>query len=81
MSGFLADSLIPIITIIVLKTSEAECIASLIIALECAIIPAKSLMIDNSTLPTIVMKDTLLAMFSKSLSLVLCAGAVDSFFS
>lgn len=63
LSALLEDSLIPIMTINVLNTSDAEWIASLIIALECAITPAKSFMTDNIIFPIIVTIDTLFATF------------------
>ena len=58
LSGCLDDSLIPITTIIVLNTSDAEWILSLIIAFECANTPANSFMNAKRMFTTIVTKDT-----------------------
>ena len=57
-NGCLDDSLIPITTIIVLNTSDAEWILSLIIAFECANTPANSFMNAKRMFTTIVTKDT-----------------------
>ena len=66
LSGCLDDSLIPITTIIVLNTSDAEWILSLIIAFECANTPANSFINDKRMFTTIVTKDTWFATFWKS---------------
>ena len=50
-------------TIKLLKTSEAEWTASLIIAPECARIPASSLKTDNAVLPAIFTRETRVASF------------------
>ena len=54
----------PMITTKVLNTSEAEWIASEIIAPECATIPASSLSAVRMKLPIMLTKDTFIACFS-----------------
>ena len=51
----------PISTIRPLKISEAECTASLIIAPECAIIPAASFTVVRITFVTMLTTETLVA--------------------
>ena len=50
-------------TIKLLKTSEAEWTASLIIAPECARIPASSLKTDSAVLPAMLTRETRVASF------------------
>ena len=50
-------------TIKLLKTSEAECTASLIIAPECARMPASSLKTDSAVLPAMLTSETFVASF------------------
>jgi len=57
LSLFLLENLIPIITIIVLTTSDKEWTESLIIALDLPMIPAINLKVDNITLTIILIID------------------------
>ena len=54
----------PIMTIIVLNTSEAECIASEIIAPDCATIPAASFTTESNIFTTMLTLETLKAISS-----------------
>ena len=58
LSGALLDMRKPIMTMIVLNKSEAECTASEIIAAEWAKIPAKSFMTDSRIFTTMLTADT-----------------------
>ncbi len=53
--------MIPMMTTIVLNTSDAEWMASLIMALECATVPARNLRADNMVFPSMVIMATLFA--------------------
>lgn len=61
MSDALFETFTPIITIIVLNTSDAECTASDTIAPERANIPANILNAQSTTFSIIVTADTLIA--------------------
>lgn len=65
LSDFLLDIRTPMMTTMVLNTSEAEWTASLIMAPELAAMPAKSLNADNTTFATMLTKETFMATASK----------------
>lgn len=60
------DILIPMMTTMVLNTSEAEWTASLIIAPEWATMPARSLNTDKTIFAAMLTYETFIAIFSKS---------------
>jgi hypothetical protein len=70
LSGAFAEILMPIMTIIVEKTSEAECIASEIIAIELPKIPATNLKIVKKRFASIVTIDVFNAIFSVLISCI-----------
>ena len=68
MSGARTESFTPMMTMMLLSTSEAECTASLIIAPELAKMPASSLKSESTALPAMLTRETRVAVFSKSMS-------------